>query len=271
MVESIENFRLYHNWIKKQLYMLYLHRNDNLIEIGCGQGGDLWKILPRYPASVLNLDINQASLELGQKRLRENKSVENQKHIVKWCKADLTDPKTFSLLIEQKILYLPKTVQAFSSQFSQTYFWKSQSILEMLLKWISTFLQDGGYFFGTMPDGVKTAELCHKEGTFSPENRQLVYKSSICEIKIDPQQVDLKTAGFGHTCEFSLINSVMKETTIEYLIYWPVFVLFAEKHGLKLVYTEMFEDSYKMYHNSNLSIDEMKISFLNRSFVFQKI
>lgn len=380
---SIKNLRLFQNWAKRQLYSTYLHEGDNLVEIGCGSGGDLSKIQARKPKSVLNIDCDIDAIKEGYRRMiersdskedtqiKDNGESDGDKKMKKyrWYIGDLSDTKTYENLILQKILYTRRSINVFSSQLSIMYFWKNKETFINLLDWISTFLINGGYFFGTFADAEQIIKLCNggsdcismiagpniinetktsvinnenkasvindetktsvvnetktniindenktnvinevKANIINDENKASVinktYTSSICKISIELPSVtpsssnststhtssssitpsilplDLKSESkpltpdgnfFGHKCRFSLVNSSIENSTVEYLVYWPLFIEYAKQFGLRLVHSNLFEEEYKKYNNPNLSREEMKVSFLYRSFVFQKV
>jgi hypothetical protein len=161
-------------------------------------------------------------------------------------------------LINQKILYLPGSINVFSSQLSLSYFCASREMLMTFLDWIYTFLALGGYFLGTVHDADEIIKLTSA-------------KSSIASIELSPSTpTSSSPIAFGQGYNLTLGKHAHAHAHKAYLVYWSLFLECAEKIGLKLISTEMFENVYKRYPNSNMTREEMQISFINRSFVFQK-
>jgi SAM-dependent methyltransferase len=77
----------------------------------------------------------------------------------------------------------------------------------------------------------------------------------------------------GRKVHFHLRDSILGEQgVLEYLVDFEVLLAVTKSCALRLVDSTDFEVWYNQrYNESNLSLDEMEISFLSRSFVFQKL
>lgn len=300
--------RTFHNWVKQQLYTAYLHSGDALIEIGCGRGGDLFKIQHQHPAWVLNIDISAEHVEEAKRRVLGAAS--GITYRIEWHVGDLRDPQTFADLIRTGKIKAPASVDVISSQFSLSYFWETPRVLRNLLHWIHTLLRPGGYFIGTMPDGARMEAWCAaNDGAVRSsvvsicvaEDKQRVDTMDATDApdsvrktdpddptdptdRIDPtdrsrppisrlNRDSLDDQKFGRALTFALQDqgSIIGTPTREFFMDWPTLVSLAAQHNLMLVGTVPFDEWYQKYHKADLSPAEMQASFLNRSFVFQKI
>jgi hypothetical protein len=240
-VHFFQKWMAFYNWVKKRQLTTYLHIDDFLVNIGKNTLGvvkddkkdaSIKQFSWQNPSKVLHIDIDKKTIVNGFKEMKEN-GLDN----FYWHHADISSVTSLKNLIEQKILHIPKSVNVFSSYSTLDISMNtSREKIETLLKWMSTFLADDGYFIGI---------FTNEEVKQQPQ--ELTKQQPKAEIKQWPQ-----------------------ELTKQRPQAWQRFVECAEKFGLRLISTEMFEDLYKHYPNSNLNLDEMKIAFLNQTFVFQK-
>jgi hypothetical protein len=185
------------------------------------------------PFRVVHIDTDKKRIDVGFKEMKES-GITN----FYWHRADILTKSCLENMIHQKIIYVPKSVNVFSSylsfNFDDFHLANSGNLNgDNILHWMSTFLADDGYFIG-----IRSLKLAP-----APTKNNSEKKKEEKEEKKDEKDDDVG---------------------------WKLFVKCAEKFGLRLISTEMFEDLYKKYSDSNLSLEEMKISFSNQTFVFQK-
>lgn len=238
----------FYNWVKQQQCTKYIHPKEFIVDLGSGRGYDVQKLQSMRVKSILNIDCDRFSVEDGSRKSREW-GMDN----CYWYMADLLDSKSFKKMIEEKLIYIPQSVNTFWCQSSLHLLFRSKDDIVNLLGWMNTFLTPGGYFIGTCLDGDEILKLF---------GDSINYKSSCVKIELDPSISDAVDRDWNH-------RATLDGKTIG-LIYWSLLVPCAESMGFKLISTEMFDSLYKRYNDSNLTRDEMKYSFVNRSFVFQK-
>lgn len=246
------NVLIFYNWVKQQQYTIYIHAGDSIVNLGSNSGVDTYKLRNQSPSRVLNLDIDSYMIKQGLRQTQEEGL-----HNFHWRAMDLMNPQDYEKLIREKILHVPNSINVFTCQDTLAHLFKSREIIVNFLDWIYTFLRPGGYFLGSMPDGDLLIEREKKKS--KEENKIELKESTIKSYTI---------RDFGH--EISKMEGDISMYP-KYLVYFPLLVKHAEEIGFKLIKSEMFEDLYKKYPNSNLDPKEMKFSFIYRSFVFQKI
>lgn len=146
--------RKIHNDVKLNLLKKFLSRNETIIDIGSGRGGDLMKWNEIGLERVYCIEPNEDNGEELVKRLKElqkEKGVENVPDI---------DLLKFGAEQTQKIKERigGSKIKAIVSLFSLTFFGKNIEMFDGLLQTIS-LLQDDGYFIGIVMDGHMTYNL----------------------------------------------------------------------------------------------------------------
>ena len=90
-----KNLRDFHNWLKKDLIMRNTSDGESLLDLGCGQGGDLLKWGAANLGNVCGVDISQQSLVELLQRYDVGKAAGKMKFTIKtfWgdCSKDLRD------------------------------------------------------------------------------------------------------------------------------------------------------------------------------------
>lgn len=303
-----DNLREFHNSIVQTIYTDYLRPGGKLLVMCGGKGGELLKLYHCKPSEVVFVDINEQYIQhakevraAGQYQLSGDPFWTKK---IKWVQGDLASTKTYREMIENGSTPLPAYFDVISAQFCMTYFWKSKGIFCNLLEWISTLLKPGGYLIGTVPEDFPIYSLFQdqeaaKDGS-STNKIHKTFKSSLLEItlqhsipsvlsskddevkdekeeskqnssnKMDTSCDDGNDPLFGRLIRFRMNNSIISNSTEEYLVNWSKFVSLAKEFNLRLVSGKPFEVWYKSYGKSNLTAAELQASFLNRSFVFQK-
>ncbi len=283
-VETIDNEQAFYRWAKNRLYANYLHLGEMFVDLGSGCI-DTFDIIKYLPKKLLNIDKDKDIVEQG---FRETK--EKQKSGIHWHLADLTQPKTFTNLIDQRRLFLPCSIHVFLSNFSLNHLAVSEQAVSNLLEWISTFLVSGGYFVGIFEDAERIIDHVMAAQADPNDDRCDAdhdadhdvdrHRSQRLGLTIDESFSDSKDKEFGHkyTIEGSYTSAPPDRSnrgdsmsrSDSYLVFWELLVKLAAAHGLRLVVSEPLSDLYKRYNNPNLDARQKQLAFFNRSFVFQK-
>jgi mRNA (guanine-N7-)-methyltransferase len=180
-----------------------------------------------------------------------------------------------------------------SCQFSIHYFFVSEDALRNVLSFVSACLKSGGYFFGTGIDGKQIINYFNLAGNAQVIRGKLYKIERFFDIDIN-----LNKKPFGNEYNFTIFDkfdqtnyfNTIEEST-EYLVNFDTLVRIAKKYSLEPVNINFFEMNGNNYTNFNGNIinfkeiynmgkwtpksqpitnDELQISFLNSTFVFQK-
>ena len=180
-----------------------------------------------------------------------------------------------------------------SCQFSLHYFFVSEIALRNVLTLVSTFLKPGGYFFGTAINGKEIIKYFNLAGNAQAIRGKLYQIDRLFDVNIN-----LNKKPFGNKYNFTIFdkfdqtnyfNTIPQST--EYLVNFDTFIRIAKEYSLEPVNINFFEKSQGVYTNFNgniinfeeifklnkwrpknepITMDELQISFLNSTFVFQK-
>ena len=184
----------FHNfWVKKRsLFDLFKNKNYRLLEIGCGQAGDLPKWIDNKFATIVGIDNNLDNLlnsnhgaykrvldNLTSLTTRNKMDLKHQSFIfllldggVKWSKdmIDSIESEEFAYLtqiamgvvdkskIQNKLLTkshnaLNIPFDVISCQFAIHYFFRNMDSLDAFCHNLNNHMKVGGYFIGTCLDG----------------------------------------------------------------------------------------------------------------------
>lgn len=187
----------FHNmWIKKKnLYDLFGGKSFRLLEIGCGQAGDLPKWIDNKFTQIVGVDNNEDNLlnsnHGAYKRVIENDKFDMKKQSfmfllldggVKWNTniVDTIQSEEFTYLtkvamgmidkakiknpmLEKNLNCLNEPFDLVSCQFAIHYFFQSIDTLEAFCYNVDKHLKVGGYFMGTCLDGHLVNNAFKKE------------------------------------------------------------------------------------------------------------
>ena len=183
-----------------------------------------------------------------------------------------------------------------SCQFALHYFFKDPETLQGFLKNLTECTKLGGYFIGTAYDGKLIYKLLSKKA--QGENLQIYEDDKkiweiIKEYKFDKFEDNASSLGY----RIDVFQESINQLITEYLVNFDYFNRVMENYGFKIIdreeaqsiglpegsglFSELFmnmmeeikANKYKAndYGDAaNMSINEQKISFLNRYFVYKK-
>ena len=137
MLSDGDGIRNTHNFIKAVLIAEHILENAHIIDLGCGQGGDLLKYKRRFPKSYRGIDISHHAIDAISKRISQ---------INLRCRVKL-DCFDFS----EKDWGSENKVDVVSCQFAIQYAFSTENHARHTISRISNVLRDGGVFMGTIP------------------------------------------------------------------------------------------------------------------------
>lgn len=186
----------YHNAVKRALIHTLSFRSNSLLDLACGRGGDLNKWYDARIHIVHGLDISSAEIEMARRRysdLQHRKNIQN-------------DNYTFTVnekLGTQRITWV-RGYDHVSCMFAAHYFFSSRDTCKHFLGNVASALNNGGYFYGTIPSGKKILQCLAGQD---------VYKSSLLHLRRTwPgkfESFEKNVFGSGYT--FAIANTVTND------------------------------------------------------------
>lgn len=196
----VSQLRKFHNEVKLLLLKRFAKKGNNLLDIGCGSGGDMWKWDDVKLKYVHGLDVTPESITRAQNRYIEMCRSRGPRQ-TEWC---------FEVNDQIGKLWRcssPGTYDVVSCMFALNYFFQSETMLRNLLNQISISLKYGGYFIGVCIDG---------EGIMNHVEK----KKDNSVLTVVPSWIE--KSDFGQSYQFSLQGTVMETPPLEYCIYEDV-------------------------------------------------
>ena len=219
---SVIALRKYNNWIKSMLIALTTKRDDFVLDLGSGKGGDLGKWCHAKIGLLTSVDISEKSLEHAKERYMKMKDCQMS---TVWIHAnpyaDILDTERVNDIV--------------SSQFSFHYAFGSPENAEMAVRNIAENLRTGGLFIATIPNAARLEEIAAERGA--------VFGNSVYMVAFD----DVSDIGVGSRYTFTLTGSV--EGVPEYIVPLPYLVDLFRKHGMELEWALPFPEFVKTYGN----------------------
>jgi mRNA (guanine-N7-)-methyltransferase len=148
---EIIQLRTFNNFIKSVLITQFTNRNDHILDLCCGKGGDLLKFSKQKIKLLIGLDVSDVSITQATSRYS------TMKH--KTFKAIFQACDCFSPELKPTLSKLGLYFNSISCQFALHYgishikiAFGSKDSVELLFKTLSDFCSDGAYFYGTIPN-----------------------------------------------------------------------------------------------------------------------
>ncbi|XP_010545558.1 PREDICTED: mRNA cap guanine-N7 methyltransferase 1 [Tarenaya hassleriana] len=270
------------NWIKSVLIQLYARRDDAVLDLACGKGGDLIKWDKAKIGYYVGVDIAEGSIEDCRKRYNGDAD-QNQRRKKFSFPARLICGDCFEIELD-KILKEDAPFDICSCQFAMHYSWTTEERARRALENVSALLRPGGIFIGTMPDANVIIKKLR-------EAEELTIGNSVYWIRFDEEYSQKKfkaSSPFGIKYLFHLEDAV---DCPEWIVPFHVFKSLAEEYDLELV---LVKNSHEFVHEymkkpefvelmrrlgalgdgnqdqSTLSADEWEAAYLYLSFVLRK-
>jgi len=234
----IYHMRNFNNWIKSTLINEYLEKvkqqqtgaKVQVLDLGCGKGGDLQKWHRAKVDKVVGVDIAGTSIEQCKDRYHEMRGRNNGRIFAgEFHAVDCTKERIKDFLEDKEIQF-----DIVSCQFAFHYCFESLSQAECMLKNVSDNLRPGGFFIGTTPDANDIMARLENNGG----NR---FGNSLFSVTFD-QSIEGPQPLFGAQYQFHLEEVV---DCPEFLVHFPTFTKLAEKFGLLMIGKQRFQNYFQ--------------------------
>jgi hypothetical protein len=273
----------FHNRIKDDMYKNNVKKDDTLLELGVGRGGDMNKWKRVKPSKVVGVDVSLSNITSPTQGSAVRYIVDRKKHPHDYmppCLFIEGDMTTYPLL-NQEDKYMPilrgdetaptkylsnfeglHSFDVVSCQFAMHYACESEEVFRAFAKNIQKYGKDT--FFGTCSDGKSIYSLLAGKKThlFGTEKQ----KSGEYTKEYDDKESWREDFGMG----VKVFLESFDKPAIEYLVPFEKVTAIMEEHGWDLVETKLFSEIYAMQNEIALAEEQKDFSFLNRTFVFKR-
>lgn len=218
----IIQLRRFNNWIKAVLIEENVQRSPNgdsssILDIGCGQGGDLQKWRSARTSQYVGIDIAAQAIHDARRR---SQSMRLSGLRTRFLVADCYGASISPALIAAN---LPLTYDNVSMQFSLHYAFDNAKKVDTMLKNVTRHLRSGGVFVGTIPDSSALGEA---RARLPPGQKD--FGNALFRVEFDNPS---SQQTYGQAYHFVLHEAVDAK---EYVVVWESFVRLAAAHGLRL-------------------------------------
>lgn len=197
----VSHLRSLNNWIKMNLIRHHVPKTGaRILDLACGKGGDMSKMMHRNISSYTGVDIAQQSLNDAVHRLKGSKRWSN--HKFQFGQADLGTTSLYDQAVhcwdskndwrDRILLEKEDTFDAISIQFALHYFFGEKSRAEFFFQQISRMLKPGGYCIATTVDAnVVLQHAMRNFGEFNANGNRMPIQFKddqgrvLCQIMID--------------------------------------------------------------------------------------
>ncbi|XP_050212911.1 mRNA cap guanine-N7 methyltransferase 1 [Mercurialis annua] len=271
------------NWIKSVLVQLYARRDDAVLDLACGKGGDLIKWDKAKIGYYVGIDIAEGSIE--DCRTRYNGDADHHQRRRKFSfPARLICGDCYEVRLDE-VLADDAPFDICSCQFALHYSWSTEARARRALANVSALLRPGGTFIGTMPDANVIVKKL-REAT-----NGMAFGNSVYWIRFDEGYSEKKfkySAPYGIKYKFHLEDAV---DCPEWIVPFHIFKSLAEEYDLELVFVKNAHEFVHEYmkkpeyvdlmrrlgalgdgnqDQSTLSPDEWEAAYLYLAFVLRK-
>ncbi|KZT60477.1 mRNA capping enzyme, large subunit, partial [Calocera cornea HHB12733] len=236
---ALKNFN---NWVKSVLIQKYGHaggrnRDVRVLDIGCGKGGDLLKWSRNGVSEYIGLDVAEISVRQAEERYLEMR----QRRMRAYFRALDCYRESIRDVLPKEVFAVP--FQTVTMQFCMHYAFYSEASVRQMLDNVSTNLEPGGTFIGTIPNAD---HIMLSLGATDLSFGNPVFRITFAQRPPAPPAPDDpdQSGAFGHKYNFFLQDAVGEDEAgvPEYLVYWPNFVRLAAEYGLVQEYRKDFGD-----------------------------
>lgn len=277
------NIRRFHRLYVKDLIFNDIfdgssNSSKKLLDIASGRGGDLNRYVKFGIETVVGVDHSVSNLHKNPDgayyrlldAIRKNPGFDFSKY--KFLAGDasklFSDPNSFHDIYKEVVStssYFDYQYQfdAATIFFAIHYMFKDHTLFQNLLQNVDDNIKVGGFFGGCCFDG----EIIDDMFKSSENTNTLDLKKGEDKILRINKKYTKKT-DFGSAIEVLQYSIGMMHT--EYLVSFELLIDELKKRGFVVVHTKSFKTLYDEQSKYKLSIEEQKISFLNRAFVFER-
>ena len=204
------HIKSYNNWVKALVFNQYTKRNDSILDLCCGKGGDLYKWKNLNVKKVVGFDISGKSIEQAKERSKKIKMFNTE-----FYKSDLSTEE----------IQLNEKFNIISMQFALHYFFKDENSIKNVLQTIKNNISKDGYFICTFPDAC----ILQNKGD---------HYNNIYSINFENPEFD-KTYGVKYI--FRLKDTIDCE---EYIVDQNILNELANSFGLSLIVNKNISEFY---------------------------
>jgi len=277
-LSEMESLRKFHNMIKKKLIIgiSSLKKNPKILDLSCGRGGDIQKVLHKdiKPSFILGIDISGNVSEACKRFYEEKTKVKgvfirgDTSQNIRSGKCvtipDITDKERIHSETMIKIMYgkdtdtipeqygsiIPKYenivkdgFDVISSQFSIHYYFKDQKTLNGFIQNINENVSSGGYFIGTCYDGMKVFDLEETILEMKDSVGNLLYriekKYSLSDFTFNESDQETMLGN-----EIDVYMESIGQSITEYLVNFDYLTHIMKENGFKLVTPQGIKSPY---------------------------
>ncbi len=254
--------RAFHNWIKSSLIGLYCG-GASILDIACGRGGDLPKIIPLNPKLYVGVDSDYNGLfTISDSAVNRLKNLEPSAEKAKNYHFVHADGGTY---FKEKMpeAVREKKFDVISIQFALHYFLKSEKEFNNLCENINTYLKNGGHLLITCFDGDKINEEETLKISYTDIDGKEVLFTDIKKLYTEESYRKNLT---GNLIE--VYNSIISDDGVyikEAVVIAPKLIdAFKKKCGLNLVETDLFENLFNYGKQIFNTIEDKKYELVKK-------
>lgn len=238
--------KLTHNLWKRTMLQQYAFGSDDLLDIGCGRGGDIRKWNDCHIRHVHGVDVSHPLIQEAIRRASSSRG---------------RTACTFQVHDFRRPYCAMTRYGVVSTFFCLHYFCGSYYDCRTLLETVSSALRPQGFWIGICLDERKVSNWI-REGRSSPY-------VSIRNISV-PIDDDAGTYGFGCAYAFSMVDTVTAssagdEGSVEYLVPMPGLMTAARDVGLDLLFAKPCEIPMGQYAGMEASEMCLQFCFVKKS------
>ncbi|KAK9466614.1 mRNA capping enzyme-domain-containing protein [Lipomyces arxii] len=231
----IIKLKSFNNFIKSVLIKRFASRDDLVLDMGCGKGGDLLKWDIANIKGYVGVDVADVSIDQAKGRFR---SMRRKRFWAEFFAGDAFGlPLTATL--PRDLYYSVFPVDVVTMQFCMHYAFETEAKARQMLENVSKSLRRGGKFIGTIPNSDVILEHIDKLPPGEKEWGNSVYSVRFFD---DPPRNGRFSPPYGHRYLFFLEDAV--EDVPEYVVPFEIFRAMAEDYKLELVYRKGFHEVF---------------------------
>ncbi|KAK9235598.1 mRNA capping enzyme-domain-containing protein [Lipomyces kononenkoae] len=232
----IIKLKSFNNFIKSVIIKRFANRNDVVLDLGCGKGGDLLKWDIAGIRGYIGIDVADVSINQAMERY---KNMRRRKFWAEFFAGDAFGTPLGAYLPRDMVQQV-FPVDIVSMQFCMHYAFETEQKARQLLENVSKSLRRGGKFIGTIPSSDAVIDHIAK----LPEGKK-EWGNSVYSVRFynDPPRDGIFRPPFGQRYSFFLEDAV--EDVPEYVVPFEIFRAMAEDYKLELIYRKGFHDVFE--------------------------
>ena len=186
-----DGIRNTHNFIKARLIERFMPSRSHILDLGCGQGGDLLKYRRKRLKSYRGIDISHTAIERNNERITSI-------HLRCRCKLECID-------FCSRMWQTPNAYDVVSCQFALQYAFHSENMARNVINQAANSLKDGGIFLGTIPVHESAPSFTQVRVKLPDDDREC--------LEFVAQHNDIK-----RLCEESMLEEILFENFEDFYV-----------------------------------------------------